>query len=291
MNKYDKRRKYYVVLDCETATLPEAINYEGEERKNIAIAKPLIYDLGWKVIDAQGRTYARKNYLISEIFSVPAIFDTAYYASKRCIYLEKLEKGEIILTDWKTASAELVEDMDACVAVGAYNSMFDYKKAIPFTDLYISKLYSPDFHDWLNYQNKKLPWLAKGNRNENPDGFDETIFRFRGKEYPLFDLWGLSCRHILNCDEYKNMCLDNDWQTASGKYFKTSAETAFRFFSETLDFEEAHTAIDDAEIESILFAEICKRTKRKFEMGIIYFPFRELGTVESFLINTGRGIF
>lgn len=291
MNKYDKRRKYYIVLDCETATLPEAINYEGEERKNIAIAKPLIYDLGWKVIDAQGRTYARKNYLISEIFSVPAIFDTAYYASKRCVYLEKLEKGEIILTDWKTASAELVEDMDACVAVGAYNSMFDYKKAIPFTDLYISKLYSPDFHDWLNYQNKKLPWLAKGNRNENPNGFDETIFRFRGKEYPLFDLWGLSCRHILNCDEYKNMCLDNDWQTASGKYFKTSAETAFRFFSETMDFEEAHTAIDDAEIESILFAEICKRTKKKFEMGIIYFPFRELGTVESFVMNTRRGIF
>lgn len=288
MNKYDKRRKYYIVLDCETATLPEAINYEGEERKNIAIAKPLIYDLGWQVIDAQGRIYARKNYLISEIFSVPAIFDTAYYASKRCVYLEKLAKGEITLTDWKTASAELVEDMDACVAVGAYNSMFDYKKAIPFTDLYISKLYSPDFHDWLNYQNKKLPWLATGHRNENPNGFDETIFRFRGKEYPLFDLWGLSCRHILNCDEYKNMCLDNDWQTASGKYFKTSAETAFRFFSETLDFEEAHTAIDDAEIESILFAEICKRTKKKFEMGIIYFPFRELGTVESFVMNGGR---
>ena len=291
MNKYDKRRKYYIVLDCETATLPEAINYDGEERKNIAIAKPLIYDLGWQVIDAQGRIYARKNYLISEIFSVPAIFDTAHYASKRCVYLEKLAKGEITLTDWKTASAELVEDMDACVAVGAYNSMFDYKKAIPFTDLYISKLYSPDFHDWLNYQNKKLPWLARGHKNENPNSFDETIFRFRGKEYPLFDLWGLSCRHILNCDEYKNMCLDNDWQTASGKYFKTSAETAFRFFSETLDFEEAHTAIDDAEIESILFAEICKRTKKKFEMGIIYFPFRELGTVESFLMNTRRGIF
>ena len=290
MNKYDKRRKYYIVLDCETATLPEAINYDGEERKNIAIATPLIYDLGWKVIDAQGRTYARKNYLISEIFSVPAIFDTAYYASKRCIYLEKLGKGEITLTDGKTASAELVEDMDACVAVGAYNSMFDYKKAIPFTDLYISKLYSPDFHDWLNYQNKKLPWLAGGHRNENPNGFDETIFRFRGKEYPLFDLWGLSCRHILNCDEYKNMCLDNDWQTASGKYFKTSAETAFRFFSETLDFEEAHTAIDDAEIESLLFAEICKRTKKKFEMGIIYFPFRELGTVEDFILNV-RGEF
>ena len=283
MNKYDKRRKYYIVLDCETATLPEAIYYTGEQRKNIAIAKPLIYDLGWQVIDANGKVYARKNYLISEIFSVPAIFDTAYYASKRGIYLEKLDKGEITLVDWRSAVRELIEDMDACVAVGAYNSMFDYKKAIPFTDLYISKLYSADFYDWLDFQNKKLPGLAHGYRRENPNGFDENIFRFRGKEYPLFDLWGLSCRHILNCPEYKNMCVREQWQTASGKYFKTSAETAFRFFNQELDFEEAHTAIDDATIESILFAEICKRTKRKFEMGIIFFPFRELGTVECFM--------
>ena len=56
MNKYDKRRKYYLVLDCETATLPYAINYTGEQRKSIAIAKPLIYDLGWKVVDGKGVT-------------------------------------------------------------------------------------------------------------------------------------------------------------------------------------------------------------------------------------------
>ena len=117
MNKYDKRRKYYIVLDCETATLPHAINYTDEQRKNIAIAKPLIYDLGWKVMDAKGNPYARKNYLISAVFSVPSIFDTAYYAEKRPLYLEKLEKGEIILADWRSAVRELVEDMDACEAV------------------------------------------------------------------------------------------------------------------------------------------------------------------------------
>ena len=153
MNKYDKRRKYFLILDCETATLPHAINYIDEERKNIAIAKPLIYDLGWQVVDYQGRVYAKKNFLISEIFSVPAVFDTAYYAEKRPLYLEKLDKGEIMLTDWRTAVRELIEDMDACEAVGAYNSMFDFKKAIPFTELYINKLYSADFHKWLDYQN------------------------------------------------------------------------------------------------------------------------------------------
>ena len=288
MNKYDKRRKYFLILDCETATLPHAINYIDEERKNIAIAKPLIYDLGWQVVDYQGRVYAKKNFLISEIFSVPAVFDTAYYAEKRPLYLEKLDKGEIMLTDWRTAVRELIEDMDACEAVGAYNSMFDFKKAIPFTELYINKLYSADFHKWLDYQNSRVDEIATGRKFENPYGFDETIFRFRGKEYPLFDLWGLSCRHILNCDEYKKLCLDCGWETASGKYFKTSAETAFRFFSGDMEFIEAHTAIDDAVIESMLFADIVKRTKRDFEMGIIFFPFRELGTVERYRERVGR---
>ena len=283
MNKYDKRRKYYLILDCETATLPHAIDYIGEERKRISIAKPLIYDLGWQVVDRTGRVYAKKNYLISEIFSVPSVFDTAYYKDKRPIYLEKLDKGEILLTDWRTAVRELVEDMDAVEGVGAYNAMFDFKKAIPFTELYINELYSPDFHKWLDFQNSRCDGIAQGGLKPPANSeFDPEIFRFRGKAYPLFDLWGLSCKHILNTNEYKNACLENGWATASGKYFSTTAENAFRFFTGQNEFDEAHTALDDAEIESLLFAEIAKRTKNKWENGITYFPFRLLGTVEDY---------
>jgi hypothetical protein len=79
------------------------------------------------------------------------------------------------------------------------------------------------------------------------------------------------------------MCVDNGWQTESGKYFKTSAETAYRFVTGNLDFDEAHTAIDDADIESELFAMIVKKAKNKVDIGIAYFPFRILGTVENFL--------
>ena len=84
------------------------------------------------------------------------------------------------------------------------------------------------------------------------------------------------------------MCLDENWETASGKYFKTSAETAFRFFSGNTAFEESHTAIDDVAIESQLFAEIVKRTKNKWSMGIEFFPFRMLGTVENFVCRADR---
>ena len=89
--KLDRRRNYYLVLDCETATLPYAMNFEGKDKQTISIAKPLIYDLGWQIIDRKGRVYDKKNFLISEIFSVPSVFNTAYYAEKRPIYLEKLK--------------------------------------------------------------------------------------------------------------------------------------------------------------------------------------------------------
>lgn len=275
----DRRRKYYLVLDCETATLPYAINFDGETRKNIAIAKPLIYDLGWQVIDRKGKVYRRKSYLISEIFSVPSVFNTAYYASKRPIYIDRLEKGEITLTDWKTAIKDLLIDMEQVESVGAYNSMFDFKKAIPFTETYINKLYSKDFYEWESFQNKICDRIASGEKTRG-ENFDGNNFIFRNKKYPLFDVWGLSCKHILDNDEYREMCINNDWITASGKYYKTSAETCYRFFKGNNDFNESHTAIDDTEIESEIFTEILRRTKNKFEIGIIYFPFRIVGRIE-----------
>ena len=285
MPKYDRRRKYYMVLDCETATLPFASKYDECDRKNIAITKPLIYDLGWTIVDRNGIVYNRMNFLISEIFSVPSIFDTAYYAEKRPLYLEKLRKGEIVLTDWQTAMTAFLDDLAVCEMVGAYNSMFDFKKAIPFTELYISKLYSADYHNWLAWQEKSCEWLASGGKATGTQTFEESVFRFRGNTYPLFDLWGLSCEYLLNCDTYKQMCIDNKWQTASGKYFKTSAETAYRFLSGNCDFDESHTAIDDVDIESQLFAEIFKRSKGNFPIGIEFFPFRILGTVENFIMG------
>jgi hypothetical protein len=283
MEKFDRRRKYYVILDCETATLPYASKLPENLKKRVAIAKPLIYDLGWTIVDKKGNIYLRENYLISEIFSVPDIFNTAYYAEKRPIYLDKLNKGEIRLTDWKTAVARLELALSVSEAVGAYNAMFDFKKAIPFTELYINQLYSPEFHQWLAFQNECCDRIVNKAVIGNKKKFEPDVFRFRGRAYPMFDLWGLSCNYLLNNDEYKRACLVNGWQTESGKYFKTSAETTYRFMTGNMDFDEAHTAIDDADIESEIFALIVKKAKNKVEIGIEYFPFRILGSVERFL--------
>lgn len=279
MTKLDKRRKYYLILDCETATLPFAEKY-GENKKKISIAKPLIYDLGWQIVDIKGNVYKQENFLISEIFSVPAVFNTAYYKDKRPIYLEKLRNKEIVLTDWNTAIMELENDLQVVESVGAYNSMFDFKKAIPFTELYIQKLYSDNYYKWEKGQEFICDEIASGRKRESNKVFEQDIFRFRGGVYPLFDVWGLACKYLLNNNDFRSYCMNNDFLTESRKFYKTSAEVAFRFLMDKIEFIESHTALDDAIIESEIFSLVGKITKHKFDIGIIYFPFRMIGKVE-----------
>lgn len=277
----DRRRKYYLVLDCETATLPYASHFDGKNRQRISISKPLIYDLGWKIIDCKGNVYRRKSFLISEIFSVPYVFNTAYYASKRPLYLDKIRKGEISIISWDFATKEMLSDMSEVCAVGAYNAMFDFKKAIAFTEEYIFHLYNEDFHEWEEKQKHNIDYMLEHPSAVGESDFNPDVFTFRENTFPLFDIWGLSCENLLNCDEYRDFCYDNELFSASGKYFKTSAESTYQFIKQNTTFVESHTAIEDADIECEILIEIFKKIKPKdMKMGIIYFPFRVVGRTD-----------
>lgn len=280
----DRRRKYYLILDCETATLPYASNFCDDEKKAISIAKPLIYDLGWTICDAKGKIYRKRSFLITEIFSVPSVFNTAYYKEKRPQYLEKLKRGDIVLRTWKEATEILERDLLEVQAVGAYNAAFDFKKAIPFTEKYIEALYSSDFQHWEEVQEKVLANIVRGKKAAKRDGapeFDPCTFTFRGIAYPIFDIWGLACKHLLNTDEYRTACLANNWITSSGKYYQTSAEKAFAYLMNDREFLESHTAIEDAEIESAIFGKVVEKVGIKgIEFEIMFFPFRMVGIVK-----------
>ena len=96
------------------------------------------------------------------------------------------------------------------------------------------------------------------------------------------DLWGLSCIHLINKDDYRRYCLKNSLISDSGLFFKTTAETTYRYIKEKRGFEEAHTALEDAEIETEIF-EALLDTKEDLEDGIICFPFHMLGETTDFI--------
>lgn len=282
-----RKEMRYLVLDCETATLPfasELANGDAEKKKKIAIARPLIYDIGWTITNRKGEILDSKQFLIAETFSVPSVFNTAYYAEKRPIYLEMLQRKETSIKTWYEVASLLEQDMQKVNAVGAYNSMFDFKKAIPFTELYINKLYSPDYQAWERTQRNLCYKIMNERFQKNEDKeFDGETFKFRGIEYPLFDLWGLATKHLLNNASYKKQCLNNEMLTASGTFFKTSAESTFRYLADKYDFNEAHTALDDATIETYILSQIAKRSA--ITVGIMFFPFKELGTTDEFVLR------
>lgn len=281
------KKKYYLVLDTETATLPFANEIAGgnaKKKQKIAIAKPLVYDIGWLISDRQGNIIKKENFLIQETFFVPNVFNTAYYCNKRPIYMDLLEKGEICAKTWNDAIEILLEDLETCDIVSAYNAAFDFKKAIPFTETYIEHLYSADYNEWEKKQRYSCENIASGytKGGANPD-FLEPIFKLRGREFPIADLWGLACEKLINIDKYRNYCLQNGLLTASAQFFKTSAETTFQYVMNKYDFEEQHTALNDAEIEKEILTKILK--KGKVEPKMTAFPFRELGTTVDYVTS------
>ena len=286
MKKHKPLPKLYMVLDCETATLPfanEMTNNDPEKKKKIAIAKPIIYDISWRVIDRYNNVYSEHSFLVTETFFAPQVFNTAYYKDKRPIYLDYLKKNEIRSACWDEITRILLDDMKVVDFVGAFNSMFDFKKALPFTELYIKKAYSNEYDEWLNTQRAFCKIILNGaHKDRNPD-FDKDNFLFRGVKVALIDIWGISCQHIINTKTYKVKCIKESMLSPSGCFFKTSAESTYRYIQNQYDFNEAHTALEDSRIESVI---LCKALKKaKIDVGIDYFPFKRLGDVVDFVVN------
>ncbi len=278
------KKKYYLVLDTETATLPFANELAKNEvqKKSISIAKPLVYDIGWIIMDRKGNIEKEVNYLVQETFFVPQVFNTAYYKNKRPIYMDMYKSGAIKASTWDSIIDELLVDLRNVDIATAYNACFDFKKAIPFTEKYISHLYSADFQEWEQEQRKRCMKIAKIGKttDKNPD-YLKPHLKLRGETFPIADLWGIACRNLIMTEGYKKYCMENQLLTNSVKYFKTSAETTFQYLLKKYDFVEEHTALSDAKIEGQILAKALK--KKKVEPSIEPFPFRLLGETFSWL--------
>ena len=285
MNKHTS----YLVVDTETATLPFVNEWglSADDKKKLAIAKPLVYDIGWTIANRTQGIVKKCCYLVAEIFCVPAIFNTAYYKDKRPKYLEMIAKGEAEVKPWDEIMKIFLEDLANCKYMTAYNIMFDAKKAIPFTELYIRNLYSPFYQEWENIQRESCRRILNEKKKQNERDFDPEHFIFRGEKYPMIDIWGVACKYLLNNSKYKNMCLKESKISNSGLYFTTNAEVAMQYLSQRFDFIEDHTALSDAEIETEILFYCLKRGK--IIVGIEYFPFKMLGYTTDY-VQEARGV-
>lgn len=230
--KIDKRRNYYLVIDTETAN---------------TIGQPLAYDIGFAIMDTQGRIYKKWSYVTQEIFfdekkiyGNPKMMNSAYYHEK----LPRYYKGIFETKEWECKSIYYIRKVveNACKefnvkGICAYNVNFD-TKALRNTIRYITK-------------------------SETAEFFPTDI--------EIIDIWTLACNSIAMRDEYLKFCLENHLYSEANNC-KTSAETVWAYLNNNAEFEESHTGLADVLIECGILAECLK--KRNLDKTIVAMPWK-----------------
>ena len=121
----------------------------------------------------------------------------------------------------------------------------------------------------------KLHTISKENEPKWKIDFERTFKERVIKnvvEFKSLCIWSYACEVILQSKNYKEMADDNNWLTERGNYL-TNAEVVTKYLSGDVNFEEQHTALDDAIIESFILYN-CEKRKKKHLSGILSNPWR-----------------
>ena len=200
-----------------------------------SVEQPLPYDMGWGVIDLKGNFYEKRSYIIEEIYCrEKELMKSAYYAEKIPQYEEDIKNGKRIIASIWTIRRQMINDFKKynTNTVCAYNMGFD-KRALNNDIRYISK-------SWLRW-----------------------FFPY-GTEFQC--IWHMACTSIMNRPSYIKFAEKNGFISKAGNVI-TNAETCYKYITKNLNFKEAHTGLEDVEIETEILAH-CYKQHKPFEKSI-----------------------
>lgn len=191
----------FIVVDTETTN---------------SIDDPIVYDVGFAVVDADGNVYEQHSYVVADVFLDKDLMSYAYFADKIPQYWEDIKNGKRKLRRFKTIRMIF---KDVCKQyeikkVFAHNAKFD-NRSLNLTQRYLTS--------------SKFRWFFPYN-------------------IEICDTLKMSKNTLKNIVEYDQFCWDNDFITKRGCK-RYTAEIIYRFITGKLDFEESHTGLEDVLIE------------------------------------------
>lgn len=215
MEKIDRRRHYILVFDTETAN---------------SLDDPLVYDIGWAIVDKYGRVYETKSFINADIFiDEKDLMQTAYYKEKIPMYWDRYRNGETVFKSWYNIRKEFVASIEkwGIKEVVAHNSRFDYRATAT-----------------------TQRWLTKSKYRY-----------FIPKEIEIWDTLKMARDVIGTMPTYRRYCEENGYICRNGQ-LKMTAEILYRFIKKDETFEEEHTGLADVLIEKDILA-YCYRQHKK----------------------------
>lgn len=213
--KIDRRKSYYMVFDTETANTMD---------------DPLVYDIGFAIVDKKGRVYETRSYVIYEVFcGMRDLMKTAYYAEKIPRYWEQIDAKERKIVSLFTARKEMKNlcEKYRVKAIVAHNARFDYN-ATATTQRYLT-------------QSKYRYFLPYG--------------------VELWDTLKMARQTICKQKSYQNWARRNGYVTKNNQV-RATAEILYRYLSGDEDFIESHTGLEDVLIEKTILTQCLRQHKK-----------------------------
>jgi len=191
-----------------------------------SIDQPMPYDVGYAIVDTEtGEILTEKSFVVAEIFLDKELMNSAYFAEKIPKYWEDLKNGKRIMKSICNVRKAIRADMKKynVSRVGAYNMGFD-SRATRNDIRYIS--------------GSSIKWFFPYNTE-------------------FFCIWNMACTSILNTENYINFALENGFVSPSNN-IQTSAEVAYRYIKDEVNFSESHTGLEDVKIEIEIMLEVLR---------------------------------
>ena len=188
-----------------------------------------VYDIGYTIIDRKGSIIEQANYLVKEIIEHPflrGILQRDKFSARkyRETYAALYNEKKMVLPflTIRQNIRRAIRNYD-CVVV-AYNAKFDFQALT----------------------------------NMAQDLGKDSFFT---KKTQIWDLWNIALHTLCDSRNYTRFCDAHEFVTDKG-HRKSSAEVVYRYLTNNLAFEEAHTALADTEIEAAILLACLKRHKK-----------------------------
>ena len=206
----------------------------------------IAFDVAWRIIDKRGREYNKGSFVIRESFK----HDVPFFKEKLGHYFDD-------------AYSQLIQPANIFEVREEYNGQIAQLQGEGHRVIACAYNAAFDF--------KYLPeTIRKISGNPNERWMQRPV-----ELMDIWDFWGSSVpRHYTATP------------SASGKYYSTSAESAYRWEFNQSDFEERHIAWHDCLIESDI---LCKAVQRRKKMPVVKRPSEFAGAVWR-KINTRLGV-
>jgi len=218
MKKIDRRKSYIMVVDVETAG---------------GRGNPLVYDIGYAIVDKKGNIYETRSFIIEEIFYNKPLMTSAYYSEKIPKYLKDISEGTrtvVPFLEMRNDFIALAEKYNI-KTLAAYNLMFD-TRALTNTIRNITK-------------EPRAKFLPRSLKNVK-----------------MMCIWCLACEVLYTQKTFAKVAIRNGWVSKAGN-LKTTAEVGYRYLTGNIDFKEEHTGLEDVLIEIKIMAYALRQNKKR----------------------------